>query len=66
MTLQPSSLAVDLPEPCDAAIMNCAYAGQCISQEKQYQKLLELIETTACAGERSSFRCRPKAAEAMF
>lgn len=60
MTLQPSSLAVDLPEPCDAAIMNCAYAGQCISQEKQYQKLLELIETTACAGGKVLLPLPPK------
>ena len=60
MTLQPSSLAVDLPEPCDAAIMNCAYAGQCISQEKQYQKLLELIETTVCAGGKVLLPLPPK------
>lgn len=60
MTLQPSSLAVDLPESCDAAIMNCAYAGQRISQEKQYQKLLELVETTVCAGGKVLLPLPPK------
>ncbi len=51
MTLKPAVLAVDLPGPCDAAIMNAAYAGKCLDQEEQYRRLnASVCETVRCGG----------------
>ncbi|MBQ9196501.1 MAG: MBL fold metallo-hydrolase [Clostridia bacterium] len=37
---QSHTLAYDAPPPCAAAIINCAYAGRALDQERQYAKLL--------------------------
>lgn len=51
MTLKPAVLAVDLPGPCDAAIMNAAYAGKCLNQEEQYRRLTAAVhDTVSCGG----------------
>lgn len=51
MCLQPVSMGVDVPELfCDAAIMNAAYAGKVMIQEKQYQSLLDSAKETLAVG----------------
>lgn len=50
MTLKPAVLAVDLPGPCDVAIMNAAYAGKSLNQEEQFVRLTAAVKDTVCAG----------------
>jgi len=50
MCLTSASLTVDLPGPCDGAIMNCAYAGKITVQERQYEALLNSILQTVSSG----------------
>lgn len=50
MCLTPGILTVDLPELCDGAIMNCAYAGKLTVQERQYEALLNSIRQTVDSG----------------
>lgn len=50
MCLTPASLMIDLPDLCDGAIMNCAYAGKTTVQEKQYAALLKSVLQTVEAG----------------
>ncbi|MBQ9299768.1 MAG: MBL fold metallo-hydrolase, partial [Clostridia bacterium] len=37
---QSHTLAYDVPPPCAAAVINCAYAGRTLDQERQYAALL--------------------------
>lgn len=46
MVMQSATLATDLPETCDGAIMNGAYAGKQLNQLEQYEKLLNNVEST--------------------
>ena len=46
MCLQPASMGVDIPEACDASIMNGAYAGRVMHQEEQFAKLLASVQET--------------------
>lgn len=50
MSLNPAVLAIDLPGPCDGAIVNSAYAGKSMDQEAQYDRLLESIKETISQG----------------
>ena len=50
MCLDSSGLAIDLPGPCDGAIMNCAYAGNVMNQAHQYRALLDSILETVHSG----------------
>lgn len=60
ITLQPSSLRMELPPNCDMAIVNCAYAGQVINQHRQYARLLELVSATVAAGGKVLLPLPPK------
>lgn len=44
------TLAFDLPPRCDAAILDCAYAGRQLDQNTQYAKLLETAQCCAEGG----------------
>ena len=46
MVLNSASLETDIPEKCDAAIMNGAYAGKSLDQKKQYETLLKNVRKT--------------------
>ena len=50
MVLQSATLATDLPTLCDGAIMNGAYAGKILSQENQYNKLLNVCKDVCSQG----------------
>ena len=43
-------LAVDVPPRCDAAVLNCAYAGQVLDQRAQYAALLARVRETLARG----------------
>ena len=40
----------DKPSKCDAAILNCAYAGKVLKQEEQYNSLFEAVNSTVAKG----------------
>ena len=40
----------DKPGKCDAAILNCAYAGKVLNQEEQYNLLFESVNSTISKG----------------
>lgn len=46
MVMQSATLATDLPEHCDGAILNGAYAGKQLNQLEQYEKLLQNVKDT--------------------
>lgn len=46
MVLESATLATDLPESCDGAIMNGAYASQHLNQSQQYKLLLDAVKHT--------------------
>lgn len=45
-----ASLAYDAPPECDAAVLNCAYAGQILNQDEQYDTLIAFAKDAACSG----------------
>ena len=47
---EPMLLNNDKPGKCDAAILNCAYAGKVLKQDEQYNLLLKSIEETISIG----------------
>lgn len=46
MVLNSASLETDIPEKCDGAIMNGAYAGKSLNQNTQYETLLRNVKET--------------------
>ncbi|VYU34852.1 Ribonuclease [Clostridium tertium] len=47
---EPMLLSKDIPSKCDAAIINCAYAGKVLDQNEQYNLLLKAIKETLASG----------------
>ena len=47
---EPMLLMNDKPSKCDAAILNCAYAGKVLNQKDQYNLLYQSIEETLSEG----------------
>jgi len=60
MCKEPGVLAWDQPENCDAAIMNAAYAGKQISQPKQFEMLLNAVQSCIMAGGKVLLPVPPK------
>ncbi|MBR5572504.1 MAG: MBL fold metallo-hydrolase [Oscillospiraceae bacterium] len=60
MCLQPASMGVDIPETCDAAIMNGAYAGRVMHQDEQFRTLLSSVQETVSAGGKVMLPIPPK------
>ena len=60
MCLQPASMGVDIPGACDASIMNGAYAGRVMHQEKQFESLLASVQATVENGGKVLLPIPPK------
>jgi len=60
MCLQPASMGVDIPEACDASIMNGAYAGRVMHQEEQFETLLDSVQKTVNQGGKVLLPIPPK------
>ena len=53
-------VATDLPEHCDGAILNGAYAGKQLNQLEQYEKLLQNVKDTWANGGSALLPIPPK------
>jgi len=60
MCLQPASMDVDIPDACDAAIMNGAYAGRVMHQKEQFEMLLASVQETVNHGGKVLLPIPPK------